>query len=501
MARTTLQLRKGTQVENAAFTGALGEVTVDTTRKTLVVHDGTTAGGSSLATLVSPAFTGNPTATTQTGTDNSTRIATTAFVKTALAGFTATIGSTDSVTEGTTNKYFTQTRARQSITATGSIAFDQGTGVISYTAPTNLSDFANDVGYLTSASIRTEISASGSISYDEGTGVISYTQAVDSVNSKTGAVVLNTDDVLESLTPTNVWFTNARARSAMAAGTGVTYASSTGTISLTNTSVTVNSKSLSLLTGGSVTLGTDDIAEGTTNKYASATNVRAQLSAGTGVGFSGGVISIGQAVGTTSNPTFNNLTINGTFTLGLDATFDLGTFKVDATNNRVGINNSSPQYELDVTGDVNLTGKVRLSGEAGTSGYIMRSNGTTASPTWAAINTVLPNITELDSFAATGGQFAFTPKNNGSNVTITAPIQALITKNGSTLNPFINTSQPVWFSGISYGDYTLDSSGNIVFSSPPQPGDNIVVRVLVGNTANTINKTYPYRAIDIMTGY
>ena len=37
--------RKGTTLEHASFTGALGEVTVDTTKKTLVVHDGTTPGG------------------------------------------------------------------------------------------------------------------------------------------------------------------------------------------------------------------------------------------------------------------------------------------------------------------------------------------------------------------------------------------------------------------------------------------------------------------------
>ena len=45
MAKTTLQLRRGTQSENASFTGAQGEVTVDTTRSLLVVHDGTTVGG------------------------------------------------------------------------------------------------------------------------------------------------------------------------------------------------------------------------------------------------------------------------------------------------------------------------------------------------------------------------------------------------------------------------------------------------------------------------
>lgn len=40
-----LQLRRGTQAQHVAFTGALGEVTVDTTRKALILHDGTTTGG------------------------------------------------------------------------------------------------------------------------------------------------------------------------------------------------------------------------------------------------------------------------------------------------------------------------------------------------------------------------------------------------------------------------------------------------------------------------
>ena len=63
-----LQLRKGTATEHNTFTGADGEVTVDTTNKTLRVHDGSTVGGTRLAT-----FTGGlvpaaqlPAATTST---------------------------------------------------------------------------------------------------------------------------------------------------------------------------------------------------------------------------------------------------------------------------------------------------------------------------------------------------------------------------------------------------------------------------------------------------
>ena len=40
-----IQLRSGTTTEHNTFTGAVGEVTVDTDKDVLVVHDGVTAGG------------------------------------------------------------------------------------------------------------------------------------------------------------------------------------------------------------------------------------------------------------------------------------------------------------------------------------------------------------------------------------------------------------------------------------------------------------------------
>ena len=40
-----IQLRRGTTAEHDTFTGAVGEVTVDTSKNVLVVHDGVTVGG------------------------------------------------------------------------------------------------------------------------------------------------------------------------------------------------------------------------------------------------------------------------------------------------------------------------------------------------------------------------------------------------------------------------------------------------------------------------
>lgn len=42
---TQVQLRRGTTTEHASFTGAVAELTVDTTLNELVLHDGATAGG------------------------------------------------------------------------------------------------------------------------------------------------------------------------------------------------------------------------------------------------------------------------------------------------------------------------------------------------------------------------------------------------------------------------------------------------------------------------
>lgn len=44
-----ITFRRGTTAQHATFTGALGELTVDTTKKAVVVHDGITPGGFTLA--------------------------------------------------------------------------------------------------------------------------------------------------------------------------------------------------------------------------------------------------------------------------------------------------------------------------------------------------------------------------------------------------------------------------------------------------------------------
>src|SRR5690606_27323465 len=46
---TEIKRRRGTTAQHATFTGGIAEITVDTDKNTLVVHDGATAGGFPLA--------------------------------------------------------------------------------------------------------------------------------------------------------------------------------------------------------------------------------------------------------------------------------------------------------------------------------------------------------------------------------------------------------------------------------------------------------------------
>lgn len=45
MAATRVKFRRGTTTQHASFTGAASEITINSTKNTAVVHDGSTVGG------------------------------------------------------------------------------------------------------------------------------------------------------------------------------------------------------------------------------------------------------------------------------------------------------------------------------------------------------------------------------------------------------------------------------------------------------------------------
>ncbi|MEK9769600.1 MAG: tail fiber protein [Betaproteobacteria bacterium] len=70
---TTLQIRRGTNTQHGSFTGAAGEITVNTTNNSIHVHDNSTAGGFELAranvsNVSNPQFSGTSSLLVPNGT-------------------------------------------------------------------------------------------------------------------------------------------------------------------------------------------------------------------------------------------------------------------------------------------------------------------------------------------------------------------------------------------------------------------------------------------------
>jgi hypothetical protein len=122
--------------------------------------------------------------------------------------------------------------------------------------------------YYTQGRFDSAFAAKSTTNLAEGTNLY-FTEARGNANFATNLAASDTNDLAEG--STNLYYTNARARTALSvtAGTGLSYDNTTGVFnlaaipnaSLTNSSITINGQAVSL--GGSVTLTTTNIAEGT----------------------------------------------------------------------------------------------------------------------------------------------------------------------------------------------------------------------------------------------
>jgi hypothetical protein len=129
---------------------------------------------------------------------------------------------------------------------------------------------------------------------DLGTAIGS---GVSSVNGLVGAVVLDTDDIQELVSPTNKWFTDTRARAALSASSPLAYNSGTGVFSipaatssqngyLTSTDwTTFNSKQAALSGTGFVKIS------GTTISYDNSTYLTTSDAASTYLALAGGTMT------------------------------------------------------------------------------------------------------------------------------------------------------------------------------------------------------------------
>ena len=188
----------------------------------------------------------------------------------------------------------------------------------------------------------TDSGGDGSLSYNSSTGVLTYTGPSAS-----------------------------EVRAHFTAGTGITITSGEIATTITQYADSDARAALSVTdSGGDGSLSYDNATGVFTYTGPSASEVRAHFTGGTGVTITSGSIAIGQAVGTTDNVTFNNVTVNGTLTSD----------DITSTN-------------ISVTGNATITGNLTVQGTTVTidsttvalgDNIIVLNKGETGSPTMNA---------------------------------------------------------------------------------------------------------------------
>ena len=166
----------------------------------------------------------------------------------------------------------------------------------------------------------------------------------------------DTDDLSEG--SSNLYFTNARARSAISVSGDLSYNSSTGVISFSETSAATTRALISVTdAGGDGSLAYNNSTGVITYTGPSAAETRAHFSGGTGVTISTGTIAIGQDVGTSATPTFGNTTVGSRLTFGYNSHY------LEAGTNALAFKNSSGNPYINITSTgVTIPGNLTVEG-------------------------------------------------------------------------------------------------------------------------------------------
>ena len=469
--------------------------------------------------------------------------------------------STSDLSEGT-NEYFTTARARSSISASGDISYNSSTGVISFTAAaapvTSVNTFtgavvldSDDISegstnlYYTDARARAAISENSTqLSYNSTTGVLTYTQG-------------DTDTVSEGLT--NLYYTSARfdsdfsgkSTSDLSEGTNLYYtdARADARVNLqTGANLDLSSKSTSDLSEGTnlyytdarfdtrlATKDTDDVSEGVSNLYYTDARSRAAVSvsgdlaydsgtgvfsftertdaevqalitAGTGVTVSGGQVSIGQAVATSDSPTFANMTLSGTGSIKVPSGT---TAQRDATpaNGMFRYNSEDAQFEgyadgawgaIAGGGAGSAMETNNFTGDGSTTAFTLSSSVSDEDNLLAFIEGVYQNKAD---FVASGTTITFdTAPANGRNIVV-HHVKASISGSNVILNSFTGNASDTDFTlsvapqsenntqvhldGVYQNKSTYSVSGTtLTFDAAPANGVEIEVIMFTQTTIN-----------------
>ena len=298
-------------------------------------------------------------------------------------GQTGTVSlDTDDISEGSTNQYFTSTRAKTAsvVNSTAGSETDQAPSV---------------------SAMKSYVTANG--------GTVN---SVNSVSPVAGNVTLTTDNINQG--STNLYFTNTNFDNRLA--TKTTDNLTEGSTNLYYTSTRVNSAFDTRL----ATKTTDNLTEGSTNKYFSDTLARNAFSAGTGITITSGQIAttITQYTDELAQDASASLLTSGSHT-GISYSYVDGSDKIDSTVSLSGFS-------------INALSDVDTATTAPTTNQVLSWNGTNWVPATISQSITRPAYSTESTFPLNLGSVDYSSIikrkyyiNNGSSaVTINLPAVA-----------------------------------------------------------------------------
>ncbi len=446
--------------------------------------------------------------------------------------------NTDSLTEGSTNQYFTNARARSAISASGDLSYNSSTGVISFT---------NDAGDIESvvagdgltgggtsgdvtlavqvddSSIETDsdtlrVKASGitnamlagSIANDKLAGSIANAKLANSsitLNSNTVALgntlTLDTDDIGEG--SSNLYMTTERVQDIVGGmvssntetGIAVTYEDGDGTLDFTigsgvilnsmlaNSSITIGGSATSL--GGSVLANTDALSEGSSNLYFTNERVDDRVNA---------LIQEGTGITTTYDDASNTLTVATSITQYADANARQAISVTDsggdgglAYNNSTGVitytGPSASEVRTHFSGGTGVSissGEVSIGQAVATNSNVQfadltLSGNLTVNGTTSTVSST--NTTIADALIELGNGTSGSPSNDAG----------LVIERGSSDNVFIGWDESADAITFGTGSFTGASTGNLTIT-PSAVNTGAVTITNATNSGGTARNIY-----------